>query len=175
MVTKYNTSLTWRFIVDVYIQFTSEVELVNIQSFGFKRGFSFIVNGGNSVNMNWNTDWKGFICKKPVNLLWRSVLTSTARLSRCLTTASCPLDAAAWRGVYPRLSLQLISAPWLTSWRTTSKWPAGGSSTQTKLHLNNSGHEPFFKQESDPGTFWMIQHSCSVLVERSSTSSLRFS
>lgn len=39
------------------------------------------------------------------------VLTSTARFSRCLTTAICPLEAAVWRGVYPRLSLQLISAP----------------------------------------------------------------
>lgn len=47
--------------------------------------------------------------------------TSTARLSRCLTTLIWPLEAAAWRGVYPRLSLQLISAPWLTRRRTTSR------------------------------------------------------
>lgn len=38
-------------------------------------------------------------------------LTSTARLSRCLTTLICPLEAAACSGVKPRLSLQLISPP----------------------------------------------------------------
>lgn len=68
-------------------------------------------------------------------------VTFTARLSKCLTTVICPLEAAAWRGVYPRLSLQLISAPWATSRHTTSKWPASPEHAyQQKAAIDCSCH-----------------------------------
>lgn len=75
--------------------------------------------------------------------VWKCVcfVTSTARLSKCLTTVICPLEAAAWRGLYPRLSLQLISAPWATSRHTTSKWPAAPEhACQQKAAIDCSCH-----------------------------------
>lgn len=81
------------------------------------------------------------------------IFTSTAKLSRCLITAICPLEAAVCRGVYPRLSLQLTSAPWFTNRRTTSKWPVGGHHTHThKDQYNDKGKK---KQHKLNDVWWI--------------------
>lgn len=105
------------------------------------------------------------------------VITSTDRLSRCLTTAICPLEAAAWRGVYPLLSLQLTSAPCSTSRRTTSKWPAEGRMEQStptpNVFVNNAFPFYFFSSSRQPDwiswldlqqnrVHYFLNHSCYI-------------